>query len=122
MRGKYVLTGSILGILTLIGLVNAQQAAPQFEGILARYDFPLIGRNFAIALFMLGHVIFPNLNIGGPLIGLISEIIAIKKKSPEWDRFAKSAVKLGVVMFSIGSTFASLVWFFSPGSSRISGF
>lgn len=117
MKGKYVLTGSILGILTLIGLVNAQQVAPQFEGILARYDFPLIGRNFAIALFMLGHVIFPNLNIGGPLIGLISELIAVKKKSPEWDRFAKSAVKLGVVMFSIGSTFAVagvvlFAWFF----------
>lgn len=117
MKGRHVLTGSILGILTLIGLVNAQQAAPQFEGILAHYDFPVIGRNFAIALFMLGHVIFPNLNIGGPLIGLISEIIAIKKKSPEWDRFAKSAVKLGVVMFSIGSTFAVagvvlFAWFF----------
>ncbi len=106
MKKAYIVLFLSFFVLALLGIVNAQQTAPQFEAILAQYDFPVIGRNFAVAVFMLGHVIFPNLAIGGPLIALISEFIAVRKKSPEWDRFAKTAAKFAVVMFSIGSTFA----------------
>ncbi len=106
MKKAYIILALSFFLLAVLGIVNAQQTAPQFEAILAQYDFPVIGRNFAVAVFMLGHVIFPNLAIGGPLIAVISEFIAIRKKSPEWDRFAKTAAKFAVVMFSIGSTFA----------------
>lgn len=106
MQRKIALASGLLAVLTL---VISRLAAAQVEPILAVHEFPIFGRNFAIGVFALGHVIFPAIALGGPIVAVVSEAIALARKDPRYDRFAKTVAKFAAIVFSVGATFGVVI-------------
>lgn len=93
----------------LISVLAARTAYAQVEPILPAYEFPVLGRNFAIGVFALGHVIFPAIALGGPIVAVISEIVALLKRDPRYERFARTVARFTAIVFSVGATFGVVI-------------
>ncbi|TDA65700.1 MAG: hypothetical protein D9V47_12920 [Clostridia bacterium] len=105
-RNVLLLAAAVLGIVSLLA---SRTAMAQVEAILPVHEFPILGRNFAIGAFAVGHVIFPAISLGGPIVALISEILGTVRRDLRYDRFAKTVLKFTAIVFSVGATFGVVI-------------
>lgn len=100
-----------LGLFSLgfFALLIAEGVYAQVENtvpqVLSRYEFPLLGRNLVVGIFSLGHVIFPAVALGGPILAIIAEYMGLRKRQARYDRFGKTVIKFTAIVFSVGATF-----------------
>jgi len=105
-RATTLLWGLVGGMLPIFA---ARVAYARVEPILPAHEFPVLGRNFAIGVFALGHVIFPAVALGGPIVAVISEIAALLKRDPRYERFARTVARFTAIVFSVGATFGVVI-------------
>ncbi len=79
------------------------------------------GRSIFIAVVMLAHILFANLQLGGAWVAAGTETAYLKTKKPGAKRLARSLTLFNVILFSTGATFAvaGVLFFISlyPGFS-----
>ena len=65
------------------------------------------GRSIAIAFVMLSHTLLANLQLGGSWVAVTSETLFIKKGFSRFNRLSRSITLFNVMLFSLGTTFAT---------------
>ncbi len=65
------------------------------------------GRSIVIAVVMLTHILFANLQLGGSWIAAATESIHLKTGKYRFKRLARSLTLFNVILFSTGATFAA---------------
>lgn len=69
-------------------------------------DLGASGRSIFIAVVMLSHVLFANLQLGGAWVAAGTESAFLRSKKPRYKRLARSITLFNVILFSAGATFA----------------
>lgn len=81
------------------------------------YQFPLFGDGLIIAADAVLHVFISHgIAIGMVLMIVLAEYIGYRTADPEWERFAKSAMKpVVIIITSIGAITGVGIWFITSG-------
>src|SRR5215210_4654771 len=69
-------------------------------------EIPGIGKEVVIAMLAQSHIFHAAFIAGILLIASVSEYLAVVTKQPKYDRFAKNAAILTVLIFAAGSAIA----------------
>jgi cytochrome bd ubiquinol oxidase subunit I len=69
-------------------------------------DIPAIGNELAIPLIVMPHILIATFIIGITLIAPVSEYMGMITKQRHYDRFARNAAKVTLLLFAVGSSFA----------------
>ena len=64
------------------------------------------GRSIVIAVVMLSHILFANLQLGGAWVAAGTETAFLQSRKQRYSRLARSITLFNVILFSAGSTFA----------------
>lgn len=72
-------------------------------------NFPFLGNSAVMAIFILVHVFFAFVAVGGLTIAFITEWIGYKKGSEFHDRFAKGYVKFISDMMKVGGVLGTII-------------
>jgi len=67
---------------------------------------PVIGKELAIPLLVMPHILIATFIIGITLIAPVSEYVGMITKRRHYDRFARNAAKVTLLLFAVGSAFA----------------
>ncbi len=97
------------------GLISSTQVMPPVDNLPGQYESNLpiqellgiYGRSIAIAFVMLSHVLYANLHLGGSWVAVTSETMFIKNGTSRFNRLARSITLFNVMLFSLGTTFAT---------------
>ncbi|CAN5871166.1 hypothetical protein BH18ACT11_BH18ACT11_00210 [soil metagenome] len=69
-------------------------------------DIPGIGKEVVIPLMVVPHILIAAYIVGITLIAPISEYVGVLTKQPHYDRFARNAAKITLLLFATGSAIA----------------
>jgi cytochrome d ubiquinol oxidase subunit I len=69
--------------------------------------FGIYGRSILIAFVMLTHILFANLHLGASWMATTSESFNIRTGKERFKRLARSITLFNIMIFSIGTTFAT---------------
>ena len=69
-------------------------------------EIPAIGNELTIALIVMPHILIATFIIGITLIAPVSEYVGMITKQRHYDRFARNAAKVTLLLFAVGSAFA----------------
>ena len=97
------------------GLISSTQIMPPVDTLPGQYEpslpiqelFGIYGRSIAIAFVMLSHVLYANLHLGGSWVAVTSETMYIKNGTSRFNRLSRSLTLFNVMLFSLGTTFAT---------------
>ncbi|MFX1574883.1 MAG: cytochrome ubiquinol oxidase subunit I [Promethearchaeota archaeon] len=97
------------------GLISSTQIMPPVDNLPDQYEsdlplqefFGIYGRSIAIAFLMLSHVLYANLHLGGSWVAVTSESLYIKNGTSRFNRLSRSITLFNVMLFSLGTTFAT---------------
>jgi len=97
------------------GLISSTQIMPPVDNLPSQNEsnlpiqefFGIYGRSIAIAFVMLSHVLYANLHLGGSWVAVTSESMFIKNGTSRFNRLSRSLTLFNVMLFSLGTTFAT---------------
>jgi cytochrome d ubiquinol oxidase subunit I len=97
------------------GLISSTKIMPPIDNLPSQYEsnlpiqelFDVYGRSIAIAFVMLSHVLYANLHLGGSWVAVTSETLYIKNGTNRFNRLSRSLTLFNVMLFSLGTTFAT---------------
>jgi cytochrome d ubiquinol oxidase subunit I len=97
------------------GLISSTDIVPYSDTLPSQYEsnlplqelFGIYGRSIAIAFVMLSHVLYANLHLGGSWVAVTSETMYIKNGTSRFNRLSRSITLFNVMLFSLGTTFAT---------------
>ncbi|MEJ2252681.1 MAG: cytochrome ubiquinol oxidase subunit I, partial [Candidatus Lokiarchaeota archaeon] len=96
------------------GFISSTQIMPPTDNLSSQYktNIPLqflgtYGVSIAIAFVMLSHVLLANLQLGGSWVAVSSETIFHRNGADRFNRLSKSITLFNVMLFSLGTTFAT---------------
>ena len=97
------------------GLISSTDLVPYSDTLPSQYEsnlplqelFGIYGRSIAIAFVMLSHVLYANLHLGGSWVAVTSETMYIKNGTSRFNRLSRSITLFNVMLFSLGTTFAT---------------
>src|ERR671928_971247 len=69
-------------------------------------EVPVIGNKLAIPLLVMPHILIATFILGITLIAPVSEYVGMITKQRHYDRFARNAAKITLLLFAVGSSFA----------------
>jgi cytochrome d ubiquinol oxidase subunit I len=69
-------------------------------------DIPGIGKDVVIPMLVMPHILVAAFLIGIFMIASVSEYVGLITKQPKYDRFAKSAAIVSILIFATGSAIA----------------
>jgi cytochrome bd ubiquinol oxidase subunit I len=69
-------------------------------------DIPGIGKDVVIPMLVMPHILVAAFLIGIFMIASVSEYVGLITKQPKYDRFAKSAAIVSILVFATGSAIA----------------
>jgi cytochrome d ubiquinol oxidase subunit I len=69
-------------------------------------EIPVIGNKLVIPLIVMPHILIATFIVGITLIAPVSEYVGMITKQRHYDRFARNAAKITLLLFAVGSSFA----------------
>jgi cytochrome d ubiquinol oxidase subunit I len=69
-------------------------------------EIPVIGNQLVIPLLVMPHILIATFIVGITLIAPVSEYVGMITKQRHYDRFARNAAKITLLLFALGSSFA----------------
>ena len=97
------------------GLISSTQIMPPVDNLPGQYEsnlplqefFEIYGRSIGIAFVMLSHILYANLHLGGSWVAVTSETMYIRNGTSRFNRLSRSLTLFNVMLFSLGTTFAT---------------